>query len=290
MCAITMSTPQRGRSRVRNRPPTTMVDETKVPKTAAVPMDVAEAASKEAVAVPAASKEAVTVPATSKEAVAVPAVADEPTAPKRKRLVVRVESKRDDISLKDRVAADPKFNELKVSSNTETKRLAGALAHIAREQREMKISALSPANINTAVKAVAVARDYVKDESIDVGIVLKFRDDSRRALEMRYVTFDSRYTVPDESNPTYSVGKSTNSSASSGAVAARVREGARPVLSCIGAGSVFRAMTAICLASEYIRRETEGKNELMIIPYFVNVSKGDESVTTLNMCVIKIDV
>jgi stage V sporulation protein SpoVS len=192
-------------------------------------------------------------------------------------------------SFKDRVHSDPSFNEMKVSTTTDTKRLAGALAHVAREHREMKIAAISPPNVNTAVKAVAIAREYIKDETMDVGLVVKFRDDTRRDIDMRYATFDSRFTIPGDSHVVYAVGKSSTASSVSGVVAARIREDIRPVLSCIGAGSVFRAVTALCLASEYIRRETEKKSELLIVPYFVNEIKGETTVTTLNLCVVKID-
>ena len=219
------------------------------------------------------------------------AMAVDEKKPKRHRR--EGEAPRDDMSLKDRVASDPSKNELKVSSTTETKRFAGALAHIAREQREVTISALSPGNVNTAVKAVAVARNYIKDDGIDVGIVAKFREADRRALEFRYVTFDSRYDVPSEADPkapTYTVGRTTKSSATAGAVAARVREGVRPVLSCIGAPAVVRALTAISIANQYIERETDRKSELLVVPYFTNETKGEDTVTALNMCVVKIDV
>lgn len=197
---------------------------------------------------------------------------------------------REQQSLKECVASNPDKSELKVSATTDTRRFAGALAHVAREHRDVKISALSPANVNTAIKAVAVARDYVKEEGIDVGVVVHFRDQARRALELRYVTFDSRFNVPAEGSTVYTVGKSTNSAATAGAVAARVREDTRPVLSCIGAGALIRALTSVGIANEYIERETHHKNELLVIPYFTNESKGADTITVLNMCVVKIDV
>jgi len=191
------------------------------------------------------------------------------------------------LSLQDQMK-DMSFNEVKVSQNTTTRKLAGALAHVARSRRSVNISALSPANVNTAIKAVAVARDYVKDDGLEIAVSVEFRDETRRSVALKLVNFDRRFE--NASEHTYNVGKTSKPSTLAGAIAARLRENHQPVLSCVGAGSLARAITAVCVTANYLKKEDKGA--VFVVPFFTDEKKvgSEESISILNMQIVQIDV
>lgn len=67
-----------------------------------------------------------------------------------------------------RTSVDKEGRSLKVSSNTEAKALAGAIASCTREGSRVELTAIGAGSINQAIKAVAIARQYVEEEAIDL--------------------------------------------------------------------------------------------------------------------------
>ena len=67
-----------------------------------------------------------------------------------------------------RTSVDKEGRSLKVSSNTEAKALAGAIASCTREGSRVELTAIGAASVNQAVKAVAIARQFVEEEAIDL--------------------------------------------------------------------------------------------------------------------------
>jgi stage V sporulation protein S len=63
---------------------------------------------------------------------------------------------------------------LKVSSKSEPKSVAGAIAAIVRNGEVVEISAIGAAAVNQAVKSVAVARGYVAPNGIDLVCIPAF--------------------------------------------------------------------------------------------------------------------
>jgi len=57
---------------------------------------------------------------------------------------------------------------LKVSAKSNPNSVAGALAAVMREREFAEIQAVGAGAINQAVKAVAIARSYLKDSEIDI--------------------------------------------------------------------------------------------------------------------------
>ncbi|HEX8806186.1 MAG TPA: stage V sporulation protein S, partial [Candidatus Aquilonibacter sp.] len=57
---------------------------------------------------------------------------------------------------------------LKVSAKSNPNAVAGALAAVLRERETAEIQAVGAGAINQAIKAVAIARSYLKDSDIDV--------------------------------------------------------------------------------------------------------------------------
>jgi len=67
-----------------------------------------------------------------------------------------------------RTSVDKEGRSLKVSSNTEAKSLAGAIASCTREGSRVELTAIGAGSVNQAIKAIAIARQYVEEEAIDL--------------------------------------------------------------------------------------------------------------------------
>ncbi len=60
------------------------------------------------------------------------------------------------------------MNIIKVSSESRTSAVAGAIAGVVREQDHADVQAIGAGAVNQAVKAVAIARGYLKEDGISI--------------------------------------------------------------------------------------------------------------------------
>ena len=67
-----------------------------------------------------------------------------------------------------RTSVDKDGRQLKVGKDTDAKALAGAIASCTREGSRVELTAIGAASVNQAVKAVAIARQFVEEEAIDL--------------------------------------------------------------------------------------------------------------------------
>ncbi|MFN8483741.1 MAG: stage V sporulation protein S [Anaerolineae bacterium] len=67
-------------------------------------------------------------------------------------------------------------NIIKVSGNSRTTAVAGAIAGVVREQRRAEVQAIGAGAVNQAIKAVAIARSYLSEDGIDAICVPSFAD------------------------------------------------------------------------------------------------------------------
>jgi stage V sporulation protein S len=67
-------------------------------------------------------------------------------------------------------------NTLKVSAKSNPNSVAGALAAVLRQRDHVEIQAVGAGAINQAIKAVAIARTYLKGSGIDLTCVPAFID------------------------------------------------------------------------------------------------------------------
>jgi stage V sporulation protein S len=58
-------------------------------------------------------------------------------------------------------------NVLRVSSSSPPRQLAGAIAALLRKREPVHLQVIGAGALNQAVKAIAVARNYVSDEGLD---------------------------------------------------------------------------------------------------------------------------
>lgn len=63
---------------------------------------------------------------------------------------------------------------LKISSNSKPKSVAGAIAAVLRSDESVEIQAIGAGAVNQAVKAIAIAREYVIANEIEVVCIPTF--------------------------------------------------------------------------------------------------------------------
>ncbi|HEX9332277.1 MAG TPA: stage V sporulation protein S [Anaerolineales bacterium] len=65
---------------------------------------------------------------------------------------------------------------IKVSANSRTSAVAGAIAGVVREHKRAEVQAIGAGAVNQAVKALVLATGYLKNDGIDVTCVPEFAD------------------------------------------------------------------------------------------------------------------
>jgi len=65
---------------------------------------------------------------------------------------------------------------LKVSAHSRSSAVAGAIAGVIREKNRAEVQAIGAGAVNQAVKAVAIARNYLAQEGIDIICIPAFID------------------------------------------------------------------------------------------------------------------
>ena len=79
---------------------------------------------------------------------------------------------------------------LKVSSKSDSNRVAGALANVLREQSSVEIQAIGAGALNQAIKGIAIARGFVAPSGKNLVCIPAFTDividgDERTAIKLR---------------------------------------------------------------------------------------------------------
>ena len=81
---------------------------------------------------------------------------------------------------------------LKVSAKSNPNLVAGAIAGLLRESKEVELQAIGAGSVNQAVKAIAVAGVFLTEDEISIACVPTFTqvdvgDESRTAMKFRIV-------------------------------------------------------------------------------------------------------
>jgi len=165
---------------------------------------------------------------------------------------------------------------LHVSGQSPVKQVAGAISWITRGGECPRLLATQSPAVNQAVKAIAIARKFLEDDNIDIACYPMFTPGRRR--------MDESFTFQlQKSNLRGNVGhidgmqelkvsKTSNPGTVAGAIAARVREGQRVVLSSIGPRSVTKAICSIVIARQYL---ADDGVDISCRPYFLNIEFED---------------
>jgi len=78
---------------------------------------------------------------------------------------------------------------IKVAARSRTTAVAGAIAAIIRQARYAEVQAIGASAVNQAIKAVAIARNYLTDDEIDIICIPEFTEvvikgEQRTALKL----------------------------------------------------------------------------------------------------------
>jgi stage V sporulation protein S len=65
---------------------------------------------------------------------------------------------------------------IKVSADSRTAAVAGAIAGVIREHKHAEVQAIGAGAVNQAIKALVLATGYLKQDGIDVACVPEFAD------------------------------------------------------------------------------------------------------------------
>src|SRR5574339_1058871 len=65
---------------------------------------------------------------------------------------------------------------IKVSANSRTSAVAGAIAGVIREHKRAEVQAIGAGAVNQAIKALVLATGYLKNDGINVACVPEFAD------------------------------------------------------------------------------------------------------------------
>ena len=79
---------------------------------------------------------------------------------------------------------------IKVSSQSRTSAVAGAIAGVVREHRRAEVQAIGAGAVNQAIKAVAIARGYLHEDGLDVICIPEFTSveiDGKERTALRFV-------------------------------------------------------------------------------------------------------
>jgi stage V sporulation protein S len=95
------------------------------------------------------------------------------------------------------------MNIIKVSANSRTAAVAGAIAGVMREHRFAEVQAIGAGAVNQAIKAVILARGYLVNDGIDLICVPEFVDVDidgkvRTAIKLTVTPRGEEPTPPDQ--------------------------------------------------------------------------------------------
>lgn len=68
------------------------------------------------------------------------------------------------------------MNVIKVSGSSRTSAVAGAIAGVFRENKRAEVQAIGAIAVNQAIKALALARGYLKEDGYDIIFTPEFVD------------------------------------------------------------------------------------------------------------------
>jgi len=150
---------------------------------------------------------------------------------------------------------------LKVSGESKPQSVARAIQHVMREspsQLPPSVTAIGPAAINQAIKAIAIARRQVHSEGTlaeELTVKPVFEAGLREGSNVALVLSKGTARLPDvpaDDESSLSAKPTTDAFKLAGAIAGRMREGERASILVKGAVPVLIAVKAIAKAQEYV--------------------------------------
>lgn len=171
-----------------------------------------------------------------------------------------------------RRVADPDLNNkriIKVSKESDIKKVAGSISHIIRETSSGPvILASGPASVNQTVKALAVARKYLEQEASPTDIFARPHFDGTSPRLTLAIRVQSGLVLNGSVDDALMVKPFSVPSKVAGAIAGRIRDNAEVRLVTVGMDGVFLCIDAIATARSFL---LEDNLDLEFSPYFVQL-------------------
>lgn len=169
--------------------------------------------------------------------------------------------------------------QLRVAGASNAKAVAGSIAYSVREGICPEVLAVGDASVNQAVKAVAIARSYLKNDGIDICFQPEMRNDSQFAFAVALVIHESVLRTDGQDKFVQSnsedvkVANTSNPTTVAGSIAGRVRDHKRVTVGCIGATSVSLGIKSLIYTREFLRNDCK---DISCKPEFsVTMMSGD---------------
>ena len=95
---------------------------------------------------------------------------------------------------------------IKVSAKSRSTAVAGAIANVIREHKHADVQAIGAGAVNQAVKAIAIARGYLKQDGLDIScapafVEVEIGDQERTAIRFSVEAHDLPPSAPEEGQP-----------------------------------------------------------------------------------------
>ena len=95
------------------------------------------------------------------------------------------------------------MDNIKVSAKSRSTAVAGAIANVIREHKHAEVQAIGAGAVNQAVKAIAIARGYLKQDSLDLTCAPMFVEvdiggQERTAIKFNVEAYDVPPSAPEE--------------------------------------------------------------------------------------------
>jgi len=164
-----------------------------------------------------------------------------------------------------------------IGPTTDIKLSAGAVANLMREGTPPTVKAISAPNVNNAVKTLALARNYLADEGLELYAYVEFPelDDSFNSanVALQLVQKAQRSDLSRVVAQLH-VSASSDPGKVAGAIASTAREVGkvpRICVSCAGPAAMLIALKANFLARRFL---SDDGLDLAVVPEFENVENG----------------
>jgi stage V sporulation protein S len=92
------------------------------------------------------------------------------------QILYQVQRYRSKVDHKPTYCLEVTMDMIKVSANSRTSAVAGAIAGVIREHRRAEVQAIGAGAVNQAVKALVLATGYLRSDGINVSCVPEFAD------------------------------------------------------------------------------------------------------------------
>jgi len=185
-------------------------------------------------------------------------------------------------TVEDIARAPPGERVLKVSQNTQTNKLATSIGFVCEHGEAPLILALGPANVNTAVKAMAIARRKLKEENVDLRLYPTFREGAaKRFSAILLQTWKEEgngnmQMEDEETDVSLTCGANSVPSQVAGAIAGKIREGYSVSIRACGAEAVSKTVSAVTFARMFLADSEKNPPESTPLGRVVDISCAPE--------------